>query len=68
MKKLEITPACWFEVSVFTDYPNDVSINYIEHSSDHWHSDKETNIDITKEKAAEIIEFLQKAFDKENQQ
>jgi len=40
----------------------DITLDYIERSSDHWYSDNETNLDIDKEKAIEIIKFLQDAF------
>ena len=39
-----------------------ITLDYIEHSSDHYHSDNETSLDIDKEKAIEIIKFLQDAF------
>ena len=45
-------PVCW----------SDVSLCYVEHSQDHWHSDDETEHTLDKEKAVEIIEFLQEAF------
>lgn len=45
------------------EYPVDVSIDYIERSPAHGFSDTETSIDISREKALEIIEFLQSAFE-----
>lgn len=41
----------------------DITLDYIEHSSDHYHSDNETSLDINKEKAIEIVKFLQDVFD-----
>lgn len=48
-------------------YPVDVSLDYIERSPAHGFSDTETSIDISREKAIEIIEFLQSAFELINQ-
>lgn len=45
------------------EYPVDVSIDYIERSPAHGFSDSETSIDISREKAIEIIAFLESAFD-----
>lgn len=41
----------------------DVSLDYIERSNDHWYSPTETSLDIDKEKAIEIVNFLKDAFD-----
>ena len=35
-----------------------VSLCYIEHSPDHWYSDTETDVDIDRDKAAEIVAWL----------
>ena len=35
-----------------------VSISYMERQADHWYGDVETEIDIDKEKAAEIVIWL----------
>lgn len=40
-----------------------VSLVYTNQSTDHFHSSYEVEIDISKEKAEEMIAFLQKAFD-----
>ena len=41
---------------------NDVSLEYIEHCSDHYHSDNETSIDISKEQPIAMIAMFQKHF------
>ena len=61
--KLQISQYCDL---VLTEYGGslspDMSLEYIEHSTDHWHSDETTSADIDKAKAVEIIEFLRGAF------
>ena len=42
--------------------PN-ITLEYKDHYKDYWYSANETSIDIDKEKAAEIIKFLQESFD-----
>jgi len=57
-QKLEIGNSCYFE---YCEYSG-VSLNYTEHSTDHWHSDSEIDIDIDEEKAREVIFFLKDKF------
>lgn len=39
-----------------------LELEYTEYSSDHWHSNTETSIDIDIEKAKKIVVFLEKVF------
>lgn len=41
----------------------DVSIDYINQSTDYWNSSYSVSTEVDKEKAIQIIEFLQKAFE-----
>jgi hypothetical protein len=62
VKELKLTPSCKL---TYTNYENifvkDVCLEYVEHSSDHWHSDSETSIDIDRKMAIDIIKFLMMA-------
>jgi hypothetical protein len=63
-KRVLISNGCCF---VQTNYGGaesvkEVDLEYIERSSDHWHSDSETSVSITKEQAQEIIELLRDTF------
>lgn len=44
-------------------YGDDVTIEYVERSCDHWHSDTSTTVDISETQAREIIAFLQRALE-----
>jgi hypothetical protein len=44
------------------NHPADIAIEYTEHSNDHWASNTETAVDIDKDKAIEIVEFLTRHF------
>lgn len=44
------------------DMSPDVSIDYINFSCDHWYGDEEKSIEISKDKAIEIIKFLNDSF------
>lgn len=57
-EKVEVAHGCWFE---YLEHMG-VSLMYIEHATDHWSSDSETEVDIDKAKAEEIINFLQRRF------
>lgn len=61
--QVELSPTCHLTKFIYGECVSaDISLDYIEHSSDHYHSDDETSIDIDKEKAVEIVEFLNEAF------
>lgn len=60
--KLEISYGCWLEESW-----GDVSLCYVERATDHWTTDSETTIDLDKEKARKIINWLQKKFNLETE-
>tara|TARA_R110000823_G_scaffold92053_1_gene202105 strand:- start:102 stop:320 length:219 start_codon:yes stop_codon:yes gene_type:complete len=61
--RVELSSSC--EI-VLTEYESifepTLTLDYTEHSSDPWHSDNETSIDIDKDMAIEIILVLQKAY------
>lgn len=61
-RKVVIGSSCAFVETTYGEGIKDVDLQYTEHSTDHWNSDSETCLTITKEKAAEIIEFLRGAF------
>ena len=61
--KLEIGPSCHLVVTSYEGVDRlDVSLDYTEHSSDHWHSDTDTSLGIDEGKAREIVAALTKAF------
>jgi len=45
------------------NWGKEVCLEYTERSPDHWHSDTETSIDIDKEMAQNVVEFLKKHFE-----
>ena len=61
--ELPLTSTCKFVSTswILTGYKY-VSLDYTEHSTDHWHSDHETSIDLSEADARNIICFLQEAF------
>ena len=64
IRTLKITNSFWINHSTYYGSGNiDVTFNYIEHSPDHWYSDVETDVDIDRDKAIEIIKFLRESFD-----
>lgn len=60
--KIQIGGSCHLVRTVYGEGIEDVSLEYTEHSSDHWHSDCETSLTIDAEKAREIVAFLSAAF------
>lgn len=61
-RRFHIGKNIWFDVQDFGDN-KDVYLTYVEHSPDPWYSDVETNVDIEREDAIKIIEFLRREFD-----
>jgi len=62
--KLELGSGCNLVITEYgPDVSPDLTLDYIEYSTDHWHSDSETSIDIGIQKAVDIIEFLKKVYD-----
>lgn len=62
-EKIEISPTCSFvKTSYGEGVDDDISLEYVEHSTDHYYSDRDTSIDIDKQKAVEIIKFLSECF------
>lgn len=59
---LEISTDCKFEATSIEGYSTDVVLEYIEYATDHYHSDHRTSIDINKEEAQKIVDFLVKHF------
>ena len=60
---LKLSGSCEFTLTTYEGTEHrDLCLEYTEHSTDHWHSDSETSIDLDVEKAADIIAFLKKAF------
>tara|TARA_R110000851_G_C12676112_1_gene523244 strand:+ start:53 stop:262 length:210 start_codon:yes stop_codon:yes gene_type:complete len=57
---VEISESCRFEMEEH-DINASLTLDYTEHSSDHWHSDSDTSHDIDKDTAIKIIDLLQKA-------
>jgi hypothetical protein len=51
---LKLTKSCWLEHT----HGYGIELCYVEHSSDHWHSNMDTEIDIDRERAMEIIQWL----------
>lgn len=61
-EKLELTPTCHFVKTHYGQKFQDITLEYTEHSPDPWYSDTDTCIDIDKEIAIKIIDFLKQAF------
>ena len=61
--KVVLSGSCVIELTEYESvFKPDLTLDYTEHSSDHWHSDSYTSIDIDKEMAISIIAILQKAY------
>lgn len=61
-KKLELSSSCRFETTTYEGINvTDVTLEYVEHSTDHWNSDSTTSISIGPDMARKIIEFLREA-------
>ena len=60
--QIELSGSCRFTLTTYKDVRIDVCLDYTEHSSDHWHSDRETSIPLDADKAREIVAFMHKAF------
>jgi hypothetical protein len=62
-EKLELSRSCHLvKTSYGEGVDDDISLDYTEYSSDHYHSDTETSVDLDKAKALEVIAFLKDAF------
>ena len=57
---LKLTSDCCFE---WDKWGNKVYLNYTEHSTDHWSSDTVTSVDIEKDEAQKIVDFLRSKYD-----
>lgn len=56
---VELSPTCTIELWKWTEFTSQLSLEYVEHSPDGWYSDTHTSVEITPQKAREIIEILQ---------
>ena len=61
---VKISHTCEFVANKYS-WGTDVSLDYVEHSTDHWNSDRETSHDIDVAMASKIIAFFEDAFGKE---
>ena len=59
--KLELGGSCHLEATRWDSFPTQVSIEYVEHATDHWNSDSTTSVDIDADMARKIIAFLSAA-------
>lgn len=59
--RLYLTPEVYFDYNY-----GEVSLYYTEHSADPWYGDRESEVDITKEDAKRIIEYLNKHYFEED--
>lgn len=57
--KIELSPSCWLVRYNWSSTDTEICLEYTEYSPDPWYGDSRTEVDITKEKAQEIIDFLQ---------
>ena len=62
---VKLSKSCEFVLGQYASSGAYVSLDYTEHSSDAYHSDNETSIDIDKDMAIAIISMLQKAYNLE---
>ena len=60
--KLEIGRSLYLIKNEYETIPTDVGFEFTEHSPDSYYSDTVTDVDIDREKAIEIINFLKDAF------
>ena len=56
---LKLTSDCYFEWDKYSG----VSLNYTERQADSWYSDTDTSVDIEKEDAQKIVDFLRSKYD-----
>ena len=59
IEKIDVGNGVYFD---WTKYGG-VTLNYTEHQADHWYSDTETSVDIEKEDAQKIVDFLRSKYD-----
>ena len=59
---LNITHTFYITHNVYIEGQDDVYFTYLERSPDPWYSDSETDVDINREQAMQIISFLRAAF------
>lgn len=62
-EKIEIGGTLALEIYKWGHGDPTVEFTYTEHSSDHWHSDRETEVSIDKATAERIVAALRKHFE-----
>jgi len=60
-KKLQISKGLWFEYYE-EEWGREMTVEYIEAQHDSYYSDSQESVDLTKEKAQEIVELLTRFF------
>ena len=68
MEEIKLSISGGFELELITyggDWPSLCQFNYIESATDHWSSNSETSVELTKEKAQDIIDLLNEFITKE---
>ena len=60
-EKIEISPTCYIS-SEGSEYWKDISIQYTEHSTDHYYSDNQTEVSIDRDKARSIVRLFVEHF------
>jgi len=60
-KKLQISKGLWFEYYE-EEWGREMTVEYIEAQYDSYYSDSQESVDLTKEKAKEIVELLTRFF------
>jgi uncharacterized protein YuzE len=58
IENVEIFEDCRIEVVKYEAGGEYITLEYINRATDHWGSDEEISLDISKEKGAEIVAFL----------
>jgi len=62
--QVRLSNTCRLERVVYGGiFSPEITLEYVEHSSDSWYPNNDTSLVIDKEKAIEIIKFLEESFD-----
>lgn len=68
MEEIKLSISSSFELELITysgDWPSLCQFNYTEHATDYWSSDSDISVELTKEKAQDIIDLLNEFITKE---
>ena len=60
--KIELSSSCEIVLNTYENGVTEATLDYVEHSTDHWNSDSNTSIYIDKDKATEIVNALKLHF------